>query len=398
MQDNIRFNDKATWDGGKKTVISVRDGVLEYLGAEIGMEPVDKIFSIYRSPATIAQAASKMQGISLTNDHVDLDSAPSDPIGSVSSAEIVDYFEDGTDSKLAIKNSVDIKADLLDTLSTGKQELSLGYNAKLIPHDKYDFEQRDIEPHHLAVVHAGRCGSDCKFLDKRGNAMEHHIAFCDENGELSLSRVVEILMAVPDAAKNLSLDQLKELMPKLEELLSIANAGNIETDTQEVAGAEMAVESDKYNDEETNMSKDKKDEKEEMKDEEMTEEEKKAAEEKASKEDVKDEEPTEEEDDKKKEMKDAAFQDAISKAVDAKIQIIEKAKTFCDSIDTKLSSVEIMRQAVATEYKDVDFSDTEIEVAFKLLKKTPSNYKNFSDNKDNGGFASLAGKSLKGDK
>ena len=49
---------------------------------------------------------------------------------------------------------------MLDTLNAGKKELSLGYDARLIPSDKYDFEQRDIVPHHLAVVEAGRCGPE----------------------------------------------------------------------------------------------------------------------------------------------------------------------------------------------------------------------------------------------
>ena len=54
---NLAFSDAVTYDGQMKAAISVRDGVLEYLGSELGMSPADKIFYVYRSPATIASAA-----------------------------------------------------------------------------------------------------------------------------------------------------------------------------------------------------------------------------------------------------------------------------------------------------------------------------------------------------
>jgi len=398
---HLRFNDKAIWDGGKKTAISIRDGVLEYLGAEIGMEPIDKVFTVYRSPATIASAAIKMNGIPLTNEHVELDAPPSDIIGSISGAEVIDYFEDGTDSRLAVKNIIDIKSELLDTLDTGKKELSLGYNANLTPHTKYDFEQRDIEPHHLAVVHAGRCGSGCKFLDRKGHIMTQHEAFCDADGMINLAQVVEIAMALPEAIKTLSLDQLKEIMPKLQEIVASAQAGEIRTDTQEVpgdnmAGGETPAESDNYMDgdamtpeeeakkkaDEAAVEQNATDAEEDMTPEELA---KKKEEEKAK-------------EGKKQAARDASFKDAIDKAVSEKIAIIEKAKTFCDTVDSTKSNLEIMRAAIATEHKDVEFSDAEVAVAFKLLKKTPKQYKDFADNKGKSGFASLAGKTLKGDK
>ena len=41
----------------KRTVISIRDGVQEYLGLELGLEPFDKVFKIYRSPETIRRVS-----------------------------------------------------------------------------------------------------------------------------------------------------------------------------------------------------------------------------------------------------------------------------------------------------------------------------------------------------
>jgi hypothetical protein len=43
------FNDAVEYDGAMKAAISVRDGVLEYLGSELGMEPAERIFFVYRS-------------------------------------------------------------------------------------------------------------------------------------------------------------------------------------------------------------------------------------------------------------------------------------------------------------------------------------------------------------
>jgi len=45
-----QFADIATYSDTERTAVSIRDGVLEYLGTEIGLEPPDKVFAVYRSP------------------------------------------------------------------------------------------------------------------------------------------------------------------------------------------------------------------------------------------------------------------------------------------------------------------------------------------------------------
>lgn len=382
---SVRLTDKAIWDGGKKTAISVRDGVLEYLGVELGIEPVDKTFKVYRSPATIANVAGKMQGIPLTDEHVDLDGPVESPVGSVTGAEMIDFFEDGIDSKLAIKNVVDLSSEILDTLSNGKKELSLGYTANIVPHEKYDFEQRDIEPHHLAVVMAGRCGSECKFIDRKGNAdmkkvKAQHAAFADADGTVNLAKVVEYAVAIPEALKLLPLEELIKIAPMLEEVVARAQAGSM-PEGQTVPGEEMAgesVESDVVDQEET-----KEEDESKIMDEEKPEDEKEM-------------EDKESEEDRKKEVKDSAiaFTDAVEKAVSEKLEIIEKAKMFCDSVDVKESSISIMRKAIATEYKDIELKDSEVAVAFKMLKKAPKKYNDFADKAPKGKFDTLYGKEL----
>jgi hypothetical protein len=66
-----------------------------------------------------------------------------------------------------VRNKLSITDELLATVTSGTNQLSLGYTAEIIEvTDKaYDFEQRNISPHHLAVVPAGRCGSMCSFAD-----------------------------------------------------------------------------------------------------------------------------------------------------------------------------------------------------------------------------------------
>lgn len=170
---HAHFKDKMFYDGKSKTAISVRDGFLEYSGAEIGKEPADKIFKIYRSPATIANVASLMKDIPLTDEHVDLDAPVSNATGKVLSATMIDFDDGNTHSKLAIKNSIDLNGDAGSILDAGKRELSLGYKGVLVEYDgdEYDFEQRDIAPHHLAIVDQGRCGSQCSFIDKKETIM-----------------------------------------------------------------------------------------------------------------------------------------------------------------------------------------------------------------------------------
>lgn len=384
---NKIFSDKATWDGGSKSAISVRDGVLEYLGSEIGEEPATKVFTVYRSPATIARVADAMKNVPLTDNHVDIDSAPKDVVGKVKSGEVIDFFEDGTDSRLAIKNIVDISKEILDTLDSKKRELSLGYSANLIPHDKYDFEQRDIEPHHLAIVDQGRCGHGCKFLDK-GNNLK---LFIDEDGKLNLEKVVEIALALPDALKQLPIDELQKVLPGLQDIVDMAKSDGEakqknKTDTKDEKMAKKEV--------------DKKDveEKEDVKDESKEE----ANDECGKEKDVKDEDKEEDEDekeekkDKKKDVKDTAeFKDAVAAAVKLNTAAIVKAIDFVDEGYDFLSKStdEIMSDAVATRYEIKDMNPEEIRVAFKLLKKE-SNYKDFGDNKNDDVWSKLGDKEL----
>lgn len=354
----LAFSDSVAYDGQKKSAISVRDGVLEYLGSELGMEPASRIFYVYRSPATIASAASLMPGIPLIDEHVEPGTESTDSPSRVESASLVDAFDESVASTLAIQNTVTVDEALDAVLASGRRELSLGYTGKLVPHDKYDFEQRDIVPTHLAVVEAGRCGSGCRFLDRKptqeATMPKMHKAFTDAEGAASLSQIVEIAAALPEAIKSVPVDKLQELLPALQEIMAIAQAVGVEP------AAETMVE----------------EEVETM--DEMTEEKEVAV------------------------TDSAAFKDAVKKAVaDATKQhaiVIDKARDFVseDYNFADKSTVQIMRDAVAVEHGGTQFTDAELAVAFKLLKKASQDYTNFGDSSADGSLTARLKKEMEG--
>lgn len=333
------FTDTMQWDSQQKTAVSVRDGVLEYLGAEIGEKPADKVFTVYRSPASIARAKDLMAGLPLTDDHVSLDDVVRDPVGSVLDAEVVDFIDQATNSFLAIQNRVDVTARVLPALESGKRELSLGYKARLVPHHQYDFEQKDIQPHHLAVVTAGRCGSACSFIDRKPTEEpdmpdQLNKAFLDAEGQPNLQQIVEIAQQLPEALKSVPMDKLQKIMPVLMEIVAMAGGGNTPAEEPEPV----------------------QDEEESMQDEEK-------------------EEATVSVTDS------AEFKDALKTAVAQHTAVIEKARDFVDDAYqfTGKSAAQIMRDALATEHGSQEFADAELSVAFKLLKKSTADLSNFGD-------------------
>lgn len=361
MAEQINFTDRMQWDGEEKTAISVRDGVLEYLGAEIGKDPADKIFTVYRSPATIANVVPLMAGIPLIDEHV----APGDEesakkAGSVLSGDMIDMIDSAVNSTLAIRNKVDVHGDMITMLEDGKRELSLGYTGELIEHDKYDFEQRNIQPFHLAVVDAGRCGSACSFIDQKGNRVMLNKAFLDAEGQPSLEQIAQIMAQLPEAIKALPIDKLSEVMPALQEIVAVGKAA----DPSSAAEEEPAMDED-------------------------------AAE--PEQQEVEDMDMEEEEEKKKTPITDsAAFKDALAAATKTYAETVEKAREFVpsDYCFADKSVAQIQRDALATEHKDQQFSDEELAVAFKLLKKTKSTLTDFGDQKAASRFTDLKDKEL----
>lgn len=353
-----QFNDIASYSLKDKTAVSVRDGVLEYLGLELGLEPRDKVFTVYRSPATIANAAYAMSGIPLTDEHISLDMPAPDTGSMVSESFIIDQIDEATNSRLAIRNKLKI-SDSIGSVLEKKNQLSLGYFASLVEHSKWDYEQVDIVPHHLAAVESGRCGPLCSFIDRKsiGDSMKLNRAFTDAEGAASLEQIVEIAMGLPEAMKKVPIDKLQELMPAMQEIMTYAKAeGALPEEEAEVE----SMDEDKPEDEMKDMESEEKP----IEDEEMKEDEKK--------------------------FSDADVQSLVKKEskkfADAEVKkyasVVNKAKNFLDSdydYSDKVSS-EIMRDALATQSTD-NFEDNELDIAFKLLRKSDVNYSQFGDSR-----------------
>lgn len=371
--DKLKFSDAATYDDGMKTAISVRDGVLEYLGSEIGHEPPDKIFTVYRSPATIANLVAQMSGIPVIGDHVEPGTEEDDIESKVESATLIDSFDDELGSTLAIKNKLSLDPAMVAEIAGGKNQLSLGYTGQLVPHSKYDFEQIDLTPTHLAAVEAGRCGDGCRFMDRKPQLTPEanrpmkklHKAFLDAEGSLSLSQIVELAAGLPEAIKNVPADKLAELLPALQEIMAAATEAGIEPEAivpEEEVEVLTDEESEKLIDEEV----------EKLVDEEAD----------ASKEDVK---VTDSMRRVIRAKAKARFKDKMSSAITAAVKshaaVLDKGRTILPenySFADK-STAQVMRDALAVEHGSQKFSDSELSVAFKLLKKSGGEYQTFGD-------------------
>lgn len=373
--DKLKFSDAATYDDGMKTAISVRDGVLEYLGEEIGQEPPDKIFTVYRSPATIANLVAQMSGIPVIGDHVEPGTEDDDIQSKVESAMLIDSFDDELGSTLAIKNKLSLDPAMVAEIAGGKNQLSLGYTGQLVPHSRYDFEQIDLTPTHLAAVESGRCGDGCRFMDRKPPKPPEaimpkklHKAFCDADGALSLAQIVELAAGLPEAIKNVPADRLQELLPALQEIMAAATDAGVEPIVTEETTEEVLTdeETEKLIDEEVDKLVDEEaDIKEDVK---VTDSMRRVIRAKAR----------------------ARFKDkmttAVASAVKAHSAVLDKARdimpetySFADK-----STNQIMRDALAIEHGSTRFTDSELSVAFKMLRKGGgSQYQNFGDSKAN---------------
>jgi hypothetical protein len=208
------MTDSATIQSGK--VISIRDGVMEYLGSEINQKPADKVFKVYRPSIEVERAADKMDGLKVIDGHF---------------FDAVDVLATLSETRVISRHGYNVlQHDLKSVKGRISGEVSLGYTADVEEVDdveKYGFHfiQKNIIPDHLALVDRGRCGELCKITDKaRDNKME-------EKKTLTLSEIkesialmsdidVEEIKAVllGDAGVNDHLEEIKTLKDKISEL------------------------------------------------------------------------------------------------------------------------------------------------------------------------------------
>ena len=191
-----------------------KEGVFPYSGAQIGLEPPDRIFKVYR-PAEELQKAETLKSFELVpfiNEHAMLGDygVPAESKGVLGVV--------GQNVKFnAPYLTADIKIfgnKMKDLLERGKNNISAGYSFDLdntsgnFNGENYDCIQRNIRCNHIALVQEGRCGKDVRVLDKNDiipDALPLNLNSGDKNMQISseeLSQLVKNLTERVDKLEN----------------------------------------------------------------------------------------------------------------------------------------------------------------------------------------------------
>ena len=166
----MRIEDKNGFVEYPNTVIA-KSGIFDYLGSEINAPEPLKTYRVLVSDEELAKAASGFKGMPLTNGHAMIGKGglPVDkrPLDGVIGDNVV--FKAG--KLLAnIRLYTDKIKELIDK---GKRELSTGYYSRFLFESgswngqQFDARQVDLRPNHLALVDAGRMGSECLILNSK---------------------------------------------------------------------------------------------------------------------------------------------------------------------------------------------------------------------------------------
>lgn len=150
-----------------------KEGVFPYLGHTISesCEP-NKIYKVYRPAKTLADSVETWDNppkpfisehTMLGEGFTAIDDRPVQ--GVISNPE----YKDG----VLYADITVYSEDLKQEIENGKKELSLGYFCKykkergVFNGEVYDYVQQDMVGNHIALVDAGRCGSDVKVYDHK---------------------------------------------------------------------------------------------------------------------------------------------------------------------------------------------------------------------------------------
>lgn len=146
----------------------LKAGIFPYLGSEIGQGEPTRVYKVLRSEEELSkpETIKSFELVPLINEHfvlgelgTDTDDKPIDGIVGESICFEAPY----------LKSNIKVFGKHIKKLiEVGKIELSAGYSCKYIPvenNSDYDFIQTDIRANHLALVEAGRNGSDVAVQD-----------------------------------------------------------------------------------------------------------------------------------------------------------------------------------------------------------------------------------------
>ena len=150
-----------------------KEGVFPYLGHTISddCEP-NKVYKVYRPAKTLADSVETWDNPPkpFIDDHEMLGEGFT-PVDDRPVQGII-YNPECKDGVLYADIAV-YSEDLKQNIENGKKELSLGYFCKykkergVFKGEVYDYVQYDMVGNHIALVDAGRCGSDVKVFDHK---------------------------------------------------------------------------------------------------------------------------------------------------------------------------------------------------------------------------------------
>ena len=217
----------------------LKAGIFPYLGSEIGQGEPARVYKVLRSEEELSkpETIKSFELVPLINEHFVLGELGTDTddksIDGIVGESI--YFE-----APYLKSNIKVFGKHIKKLiEVGKIELSAGYSCKYIPVENnpdYDFIQTDIRANHLALVEAGRNGSDV--------AVQDSLNFTLDSKELlmNLEDILAQISALSDEDK-----------AKLSATLKPAEDENTEVETEVAKDEEKTVATDMEN---TEVAKD----------------------------------------------------------------------------------------------------------------------------------------------
>ena len=187
--------------------IAARTGVYQYLSSELDLDGPERIVNVYRSPEEVFSPESMATYLDkdVTNDHPD-DLVDSTTFKEVSVGHVRGVERDGDN---LIVDMIIKDQSAIDDIQSGKAELSPGYLAEYVEAPgvdpvsgtAYEYEQRDIQINHNAVVAAARAGKVARIFDHKpkGVPMAQRKVFLDSKKSRSIILDEEAASVVEEA-------------------------------------------------------------------------------------------------------------------------------------------------------------------------------------------------------
>lgn len=174
----MKFTDRAQIGGMKETqdgylvgsLRCARTGLQSYLGSELGL-PTNDVISVYRPESEVfsRESLASYANKPISDDHPP-EFVTSDNWSKYGKGDIgSDVVRDGEFVSVSYKI---MDGDTIAKVKAGKSEVSMGYMAEIDFQDgvtpdgePYQAIQKNIRINHLAIVDRGRAGKECGFTD-----------------------------------------------------------------------------------------------------------------------------------------------------------------------------------------------------------------------------------------